>query len=68
MRTTVWILGDQFLEQHPALMAAIAEAGGDRLRVVLVESRALAARLPYQRKKLVIIFSAVRHYAAGLQE
>ena len=68
MRTTVWILGDQLLEQHPALMAAVAEAGGDRLRVVLVESRARAARLPYQRKKLVLLFSAMRHYAAGLQE
>jgi deoxyribodipyrimidine photolyase-related protein len=68
MRTTVWILGDQLLEQHPALMAALAEAGGDCLRVVLVESRARAARLPYQRKKLVLLFSAMRHYAAKLQE
>lgn len=46
MRTTVWILGDQLLEKHPALMAAVAEAGRDGLRVVLVESRARSARLP----------------------
>ena len=38
------------------------------MRVVLVESRARAARLPYQRKKLVLLFSAMRHYAAKLQE
>jgi len=45
MRTTVWILGDQLLEQHPALIAAMAEAGQNRLHVVLVESRSRAARL-----------------------
>jgi deoxyribodipyrimidine photolyase-related protein len=68
MRTTVWILADQLLEQHPALLTAAAEAGNDHLRVVLVESRARTARLPYQRKKLVLLFSAMRHYAASLQE
>lgn len=68
MRTSVWILGDQLLEQHPALMTAVVEAGGDGFRVVLVESRARAARLPYQRKRLVLLFSAMRHYAASLQE
>jgi deoxyribodipyrimidine photolyase-related protein len=34
--------------------------------VVLVESRARSVRLAYQRKKLVLIFSAMRHYAAEL--
>ncbi|MBP1704160.1 MAG: Deoxyribodipyrimidine photo-lyase-related protein [Chloroflexi bacterium] len=68
MRTTVWILGDQLLEQHPALMAAVAEEGRNHLHVVLVESRARAARLPYQRKKLVLLFSAMRHYAVMLKE
>jgi deoxyribodipyrimidine photolyase-related protein len=29
---------------------------------------ARAARLPYQRKKLVLLFSAMRHYADKLQE
>jgi deoxyribodipyrimidine photolyase-related protein len=68
MRATVWILGDQLLEQHPALMAALSEVGRDWLRVVLVESRRRVTRLPYQRKKLVLLFSAMRHYAAKLQE
>jgi deoxyribodipyrimidine photolyase-related protein len=66
MRVSVWILGDQLLKQHPALTAAEAEAGCDDLRVVLVESRARSVRLAYQRKKLVLIFSAMRHYAAEL--
>jgi deoxyribodipyrimidine photolyase-related protein len=68
IRSTVWILGDQLLEQHPALMAALAESGGDDLQVVLVESRGRSARLPYQRKKLVLLFSAMRHYAARLSD
>jgi deoxyribodipyrimidine photolyase-related protein len=67
MRVSVWILGDQLVEHHPALAAAEAEAGRDGLRIVLVESRARSARLPYQRKKLVLLFSAMRHYAAELQ-
>lgn len=53
------------MERHPALAAA--EAGPGDLRVVLVESRARAARLPYQRKKLVLLISAMRHYALALQ-
>ncbi len=66
MTLTVWILGDQLLENHPALAAAEAAAGRENLTVVLVESRALAARLPYQRKKLVLLFSAMRHAAEQL--
>lgn len=68
MRTSVWILGDQLLEQHPALVAAAAETGPDGLSVVLVESRARSVRLPYQRKKLVLLFSAMRHYALELEQ
>lgn len=66
MTLTVWILGDQLLENHPALAAAEAVAGRENLSVVLVESRSLAARLPYQRKKLVLLFSAMRHMAERL--
>lgn len=58
---SVWILGDQLLEDHPAL--ADAEPG---TCIVLVESRKRAAKLSYQRKKLVLMFSAMRHYAQHL--
>ncbi len=68
MRTSVWILGDQLLDWHPALDTALQGGGRAELRVVLVESRRRAARLPYQRKKLVLLFSAMRHYALLLQE
>lgn len=59
---SVWILGDQLLEGHPALNAA-----GTGAQVVLVESRQRTGKLPYQRKKLVLMFSAMRHYAERLR-
>lgn len=65
---SVWILGDQLLADHPALAAAEAAAGRARVQVVLVESAARLAQQPYQRKKLVLLLSAMRHYAAGLRE
>ena len=67
-RVSVWILGDQLLAQHPALAAAGQDHSRGEMQVVLVESRAHARHLPYQRKKLVLLFSAMRHYAAELQE
>ena len=54
--TSVWILGDQLLVDHPALTAAEQTAGRRN------------ARLPYQRKKLVLLFSAMRHYAEELRQ
>jgi deoxyribodipyrimidine photolyase-related protein len=66
MRLTVWILGDQLLLEHPALAAA-STAGATDVRVVLVESASRMARLPYHRKKLVLLLSAMRHYTAALR-
>jgi deoxyribodipyrimidine photolyase-related protein len=64
---TVWILGDQLLDDHPALIAAEAEAAKAKICVVLIESRARLEHLPYQRKKLVLLLSAMRHYAEALR-
>ena len=66
MAVTVWILGDQLLRKHPALTAAEQQVNRDQLVVLMIESQARARRLPYQRKKLVLIFSAMRHYAEQL--
>ncbi len=63
---SVWILGDQLLAHHPALVAAEQAVGRENVRVVLIESAARTRRLPYQRKKLVLLFSAMRHYALQL--
>ncbi|MGB0388310.1 MAG: cryptochrome/photolyase family protein [Ardenticatenaceae bacterium] len=67
-RSTVWILGDQLLAAHPALLAAERVTGREKMRVVLVESDARTQKHPYQRKKLVLLFSAMRHYAQELRE
>ena len=45
---SVWILGDQLLDGHPALAAAEDAVGRDNVRVVLVESAVRARRVPYQ--------------------
>ena len=67
LRISVWILGDQLLAAHPALAAAETLTDRASIRVVLVESAQRLARLPYQRKKLVLLLSAMRHYADELR-
>jgi deoxyribodipyrimidine photolyase-related protein len=67
MSVSVWILGDQLVREHPALLAAERMVGRDGVRVLLVESAGRASKLPYQRKKLVLLFSAMRHYAEELR-
>ena len=63
---SVWILGDQLLAQHPALLAAEKDAPRDHIRVLLIESRCRTTRMNYHRKKLALLFSAMRHYALDL--
>lgn len=63
---SVWILGDQLLREHPAILAA--EARSDDVRIVMVESHKRTTRYRYHRQKLVLIFSAMRHYAEMLRE
>ncbi|GAB4524495.1 MAG: cryptochrome/photolyase family protein [Anaerolineae bacterium] len=67
-RLSVWILGDQLLRDHPALAAAEAAVGKSNIHVVMIESQKRTAQRPYQRKKLVLIYSAMRHYAQMLRE
>jgi deoxyribodipyrimidine photolyase-related protein len=66
-RISIWILGDQLLATHPAVVAAEQQEPEVDLRLLIVESSARTRKLPYQRKKLVLLFSAMRHYAAALQ-
>jgi len=65
MTTTVWVLGDQLLGDHPALLAG---GGPGAARVLLIESAAALSRRPYGRAKLALLLSAMRHYAAELQQ
>jgi len=66
-RISVWILGDQLLAAHPALVAAEALTTRANICIVMVESTQRLMRLPYQRKKLVLLLSAMRHYAEELR-
>ncbi len=66
-RVSIWVLGDQLLNKHPAIEAAETTHGRGSVRIVMVESLRRVRRLAYHRKKLVLIFSAMRHYARRLQ-
>ncbi len=66
-KASVWILGNQLMAHHPALAEAEAAYGRENVAVVLVESRRRAKKRPYQRKKLVLLFSAMRHFADELR-
>ncbi|HEY0793110.1 MAG TPA: cryptochrome/photolyase family protein [Chthoniobacterales bacterium] len=61
---TVWILGDQ-LSLHNA---ALNEADKKTSVVLMVESKARSQRVVYHKKKLVLIFSAMRHFARDLRD
>jgi deoxyribodipyrimidine photolyase-related protein len=67
MAVTVWILGDQLLRDHPALTLAEEQNHRDQIVVLMIESEARGHRFPYQAKKLVLLFSAMRHYAERLR-
>ena len=66
----IWILGDQLSPDHPALQSLERELGraGARAqcRVLLIESSSVLAWRHYHRQKLVLVWSAMRHFAAEL--
>ena len=65
---SVWVLGDQLLLLHPAIQVAEEKVGREHVRVVLIESIERIRQLPYQKKKLVLLLSAMRHYAERLRQ
>jgi len=67
-RTTVWILADQLLSTHPALQRARERAEPSQICVLFIESDSRLQHRPYQRKKLVLLLSAMRHYAQALRQ
>ncbi len=60
---TIWILGDQLSPEH----AALARARPTDARVLMVESKARGSALRYHKLKLVLVYSAMRHFAAELR-
>lgn len=63
LRTTVWITGDQCSPFNSAL------AGCDpaRTRVLMIESTTHARARPYHKRKLVLIYAVMRHFADDLR-
>jgi deoxyribodipyrimidine photolyase-related protein len=64
MTLGIWVLGDQL---H-AGQAALASADPADCRVLLVESTSVLAERAYHRQKLVLVWSAMRHFAEELQQ
>jgi deoxyribodipyrimidine photolyase-related protein len=60
MRRHVLVLGDQLTR----VVGPLAGADPAATTVLLVESEAWARRRPYHRQKLVLVWSAMRHFAA----
>lgn len=65
MTVGIWILGDQLTLQHPALSSRAVDQS--QTRILLVESLEHAQRRPYHRQKLVLLWSAMRHFADELR-
>ncbi len=63
MTLGIWVLGDQL---HPH-QAALASCSPGEAQVLLVESGSVLARRAYHRQKLVLVWSAMRHFSADLQ-
>lgn len=63
MKTTVWISGDQCTPRNSAL------AGLDRAttRVLMIESLGRGRERPYHKRKLVLIYAAMRGFARDLE-
>ena len=61
---TIWILGDQLNPRISALEDVKPSEGV----VLMVESLAIAHRRPYNKQKLALVWSAMRHFAQELRE
>lgn len=61
---TIWLMGDHLSIMHPGL------AGGPRpdAVVLFIESKKRGHWLRYHQQKLVLVYSAMRHFAADLRK
>ncbi|NJL45507.1 MAG: cryptochrome/photolyase family protein, partial [Leptolyngbyaceae cyanobacterium SM2_3_12] len=66
MTTGVWVLGHQLWLGQAAL--ASCQENFATTPVLFLESQQFAEERPYHQQKLVLVWSAMRHFAAELQE
>ena len=65
MTTGIWVLGDQLWTRQAALSSY--EQQRKQTPLILIESRKYAQQRPYHRQKLVLVWSAMRHFAEELR-
>lgn len=65
MTIGIWVLGDQLWAQQAALSSC--ERWRDITPVILRESLNYTKQRPYHRQKLILIWSAMRHFAEELR-
>lgn len=65
MTTGVWVLGDQLWAGQSALSSCASQH--KQTPVIFIESLHHAQELPYHLQKLVLVWSAMRHFAAELR-
>ncbi|MDX2231296.1 MAG: cryptochrome/photolyase family protein [Leptolyngbyaceae cyanobacterium bins.349] len=66
MTTGIWILGDQLWLGQSALQSCLAQK--QQTPILFIESLHHAQKRPYHLQKLVLVWSAMRHFAAELQQ
>lgn len=64
VRTTIWITGDQCSMKNTALKSA----DKSKSVVLMIESVKRGNQIQYHKKKLVLIYSIMRHFALELEE
>ena len=66
MAIGIWVLGDQLWHEQTALQSCRPQKA--ETRVLLIESAHHARERPYHRQKLVLVWSAMRHFAEELRQ
>lgn len=64
MTIGVWVLGDQLWLQQSALQSCLQQK--QQTSVIFIESLTHAGQLTYHLQKLVLVWSAMRHFADEL--
>ncbi|MGF1512772.1 MAG: cryptochrome/photolyase family protein [Elainellaceae cyanobacterium] len=66
MTTGIWVLGDQLHPEQAALQQRYSQRNATP--VIFIESAQYAGQRPYHRQKLVLVWSAMRHFSEALQQ
>ena len=66
MKIGIWVLGDQLWSGQAALKAN--QANCSQVPILFIESTEFARQRAYHRQKLVLVWSAMRHFAQELRE